>query len=61
MLDAGEVVLNRAQSAHLAEQLEGDRGESIESVPYVTGEMIYLGLNNYLKANGYGEMVTSQR
>lgn len=61
MLDAGEVVLNRAQSAHLAEQLEGDRGESVESVPYVTGEMIYLGLNNYLKANGYGEMVTSQR
>ena len=30
------------------------------SQPYVTGEMIYLGLNNYLKANGYGEIVTSK-
>jgi hypothetical protein len=61
LANAGEIVLNHSQSAQLAEELEGDRGEAIGGMPYVTGETIYLGLNNYLKANGYGEIVTTRR
>ena len=59
-LNAGEVILTRAQQGNLAEQLE-DR-ESISGIggtPYVTGEQIYLGLNNYLKGAGLGQIVTS--
>lgn len=61
MANAGELILNRAQQGVIAEELEGGRGEGLESIPYVTGETIFLGLNNYLKANGYGEIVTSRR
>jgi hypothetical protein len=60
-VNAGEVILTRAQQGNLAEQLE-DR-ESIGGIggtPYVTGEQIYLGLNNYLKGAGLGQIVTSQ-
>ena len=59
-VNAGEVILTRAQQGNLAEQLE-DR-ESIGGIggtPYVTGEQIYLGLNNYLKGAGLGSLVTS--
>ena len=59
-VNAGEVILTRAQQGNLAEQLE-DR-ESISGIggtPYVTGEQIYLGLNNYLKGAGLGQIVTS--
>ena len=59
-VNAGEVILTRAQQGNLAEQLE-DR-ESISGfggTPYVTGEQIYLGLNNYLKGAGLGQIVTS--
>ena len=59
MLDAGEVVLNHAQSAQLAQELEGGRVEGMSGTPYVTGEQIFLGLNNYLKGAGYGQIVTS--
>ena len=59
MLDAGEVVLNRAQQGVIADALENEGGGAISSNPYVTGEMIYLGLNNYLKGAGLGQIVTS--
>jgi hypothetical protein len=58
-VNAGELVLNRAQQGALAQQLEGGRGSDISSTPYVTGEQIFLGLNNYLKGAGYGQLVTS--
>ena len=60
MLNAGEVVLNRAQVGNLAEQLEdNERQGGFGGTPYVTGEQIYLGLNNYLKGAGLGQIVTS--
>ena len=60
MLNAGEVVLNRAQVGNLAEQLEdNDNFSGFGGTPYVTGEQIYLGLNNYLKGAGLGQIVTS--
>ena len=59
-INSGELILNKAQQNSIAQQLEeGERGGG-SSIPYVTGEVIYLGLNNYLKGAGYGEIVTSR-
>ena len=64
MLNAGEVVLNRSQQGVLAASLQavGQSGEGGGgSRPYVSGELIWLGLNNYLNRSGRGEIVTSKR
>ena len=63
MANAGELVLNRAQQGNLASQLTGGGGGvgGSSSLPYVDGETIYLGLNNYLMRSGRGEIVTSRR
>ena len=60
-LNAGELVLNKSQQFNLASQLEGDGNQgTTPSRPYVSGEQIYLGLNNYLRRSGRGEIVTSR-
>ena len=64
MLNAGEVVLNRSQQGVLAASLQavGQSGEGGGGgKPYVSGEMIWLGLTNYLNRSGRGEIVTSKR
>ena len=64
MLNAGEVVLNRSQQGVLAASLQavGQSGEGGgDGKPYVSGEMIWLGLTNYLNRSGRGEIVTSRR
>ena len=64
MLNAGEVVLNRSQAGVLAASLQavGQSGEGGgDGKPYVSGEMIWLGLTNYLNRSGRGEIVTSRR
>ena len=58
-VNSGELVLNRAQQGNLASQLQGG-GQMSNGTPYITGELIYLGLNNYLKSTGRGEMMTSR-
>lgn len=58
MLTSGEVVLNRAQQGVLASRLSQQRSSHTET-PYVSGELIYLGLNNYLRGIGRGEIVTA--
>ena len=58
MLTSGEVVLNRAQQGVLASRLSQQRSNHTET-PYVSGELIYLGLNNYLRGIGRGEIVTA--
>jgi hypothetical protein len=60
MVNAGELVLNRAQQSTLAAQL-GSGGDSQPVRPYVSGEQIFLGLNSYLKRSGRGEIMTSKR
>jgi hypothetical protein len=63
-LNAGEVVLNRSQQGVLAASLQavGQSGEGGGGGrPYVSGELIWLGLNNYLNRSGRGEIVTSKR
>lgn len=59
MVNAGETILTRAQTNQLASSLQSRAAES-QSRPYVTGESIYLGLNNYLKATGRGSLITSR-
>ena len=61
MLDAGEVVLNRAMTANLASALQGSENRGYgNSTPYVTGEKIVLGVNNWAKQTGRGELVFSK-
>lgn len=57
-VNAGELVLNRAQQGALASQLEG-ASESGSMKPYTTGEYIYLGVKNHLSRSGQGEIVTT--
>lgn len=62
LASAGEVILNKAQQGNLVAQLEGgNRGGDSQGTPYVEGEKIYLGINNFLRRSGRGEIVTSRR
>ena len=64
MVSSGELILNRSQQGNLASQLEQARQESYGGgggTPYVQGELIYLGVNNFLKRSGRGEIVTTKR
>lgn len=58
-VNAGELILNKAQQGNLASQLSQDGGAQ-SSTPYVSGEQIFLGLNNYLKRSGRGELITTR-
>ena len=61
LLNSGELVLNKAQQFNLASQLEGDgnQGGGTPMLPYVSGDKIILGANNFLKGAGKGELVTT--
>lgn len=59
-VNAGETILNRAQSGVIASALQdSNRASSQPSSPYVNGELIFLGTNNHLKRSGRGEIVTT--
>ena len=57
-LNAGEVVLNRAQSANLASQLQGSGGQTVRVVGKLSGESLFLCAENWAKRTGKGEFVT---
>lgn len=61
-VNAGELVLNRSQQGALAGALQeaDNSGGMVAGSPYVTGETIFLGLSNYLRRNGYGELITTR-
>jgi hypothetical protein len=61
MLNAGEVVLNRAQQGNIASQLENGASQNLKLDAVVTGEQIRLVLNNNGRRTGRGEYVTSNR
>ena len=62
MVSSGELILNKAQQGNLASQLQNAGGNAGASAqPYVSGEQIYLGLNNYLRRSGMGELLTARR
>ena len=56
-LNAGEVVLNKAQSGVLAAQLSNS-GSGMHIVGQIAGEKIVLVANRYFKRTGQGEIVT---
>jgi hypothetical protein len=59
-VNSGETILNRAETGNLVAQMEdADRNQGGSAQPYLDGELIYLGLNNYLRRSGMGEIVTS--
>ena len=59
MLNAGEVVLNRAQTGNLASQLEGSGIGAMQLSAIITGEQLRLVLNNNGRRTGRGEYVTT--
>lgn len=60
LLNSGELVLNRAQQGVLATALTNDNRQGVDSQPYLTGEVMWMGLNNYLARRGLGEIVTTR-
>ena len=63
MVSSGELILNRSQQGTLADALTSggnQGGGSYTSTPYVTGEKIVLGINNWARRNGRGELVFSR-
>lgn len=57
LLNAGELVLNRAQVGNLASQLQ-DSTRGSNGIARVSGEQIYIATNAYLRRSGKGELVT---
>ena len=60
LLNSGELVLNRAQQGNLASQLM-NKGDGGTGTPWVSGEQIYLGLSNYMRRKGLGELVGARK
>ena len=56
-VNAGELVLNRAQTSSIAGQLQGSGGGNM-SPSWITGEQIYVAMNRYTRRTGRGEIVT---
>jgi chaperonin cofactor prefoldin len=60
-VNAGELILSRAAQNNIASQLQdADMQNGGNSIPYVSGEMIFLGLNNWGRRTGRGELVFSR-
>ena len=59
LLNAGEVVLNRAQVGNLASQMQGGGMQNLNLTATIKGEQIRLALNNNGRRTGRGEYVQS--
>ena len=59
MLNAGEVVLNHAQSANLASQLQGVGLSGMRLEASVSGTQLRFVLNNESQVRGRGQYVTT--
>lgn len=59
-VNSGELILNRSQQDSIAQQLSVDTGRTATSQPYVSGEMVYLAVNNFLRRTGKGEILTAK-
>ena len=61
-ISSGELILNRAQQGVIADALNSDNPSGNGGTggqPYVMGETVFLGVNNHLRRNGQGEIVTT--
>lgn len=61
LANSGETILTAAQAGNLNTMLQDANRGGGEAQPYVTGEKIWLGVNNFLRRSGRGEIVTSRR
>ena len=61
-INSGELILNKSQQGVLADALMSgnNQGGAVGGTPYVTGEKIVLGINNYARRAGLGELVFSR-
>ena len=57
-LNAGEIVLNRAQQGAIAGALQGGGGQTVHVVGKLSGESLFLCAENWAKRTGRGEFVT---
>ena len=57
-VNSGELILNRAQQANLASQLQGGGGQTVHVVGKLSGESLFLCAENWAKRTGRGEFVT---
>ena len=60
LVNSGELILNKAQQGNIASQLSAQTPPMSEYKPYIEGEDIYLGMRNYLRRTGNGEIVTTK-
>lgn len=61
MVSSGELILNRSQQENLVSHLNNGGGAvALSQLPYVTGEKIVLGVNNWAKQTGRGQLVFSK-
>jgi hypothetical protein len=58
MLNAGEVVLNRAQTGNLASQLQGNGFGNARLVGRLKGRDIIISIDRELSATGKGQLAT---
>lgn len=58
MLNAGEVVLNKAQQGAIASQLQDGGGGGGYQPSHISGEQIFIAMNRYTRRTGKGEIVT---
>jgi hypothetical protein len=60
-VNSGELILNRSQQSNLAAQLSvPSPGESATPRIMLTGDKLFVAINNYLKATNKGQLVTSK-
>ena len=59
-LNAGEIVLNKAQTANIANALQGNGMQGLNLTATIRGEQIRLALNNNGRRTGRGEYVQSR-
>lgn len=57
-LNAGELVLTKAQQGSLAQSLQGNGGQTVRVVGRLRGKDIFLSAENWSKSAGHGEFLT---
>lgn len=60
LANAGEIVLNTAQTGRLASALQSGGGMVADAPSYVDCEKVYVGTNHHLRRVGEGELVTTR-
>lgn len=59
-VNAGETILTRAQAGIISDALDRSNSDVGNLQPFVMGQQVFLGIGNYLKGAGMGEIVTTK-